>query len=138
MTLAVLGPCSFTLKTNLQSVTYAWEAAFAAHEVIGASPVYEDMGEGESTVSIEGVIHPRAIGVDGGFSALATARAQRIPLPFLLRDLRPVGWFLISSLQRSDTVLDPTGIGMKIDFSADLLRCGTPGAGLVPSIMRLL
>lgn len=137
--MAVLGPCAFTLKTNLQSLEYQWQNAYAAHQVIGTSPAYEDMGIGESTVQISGVIYPRALGVDGGFTTLLGASKSRTPLPFMLGDLTAMGWTIIDGIKRSDENLDPTGVGRTIEFKASLLRTDTPsGIGLISSILRLL
>lgn len=136
--LAALGPCAFTLKTNLQAISYSWSTSFATHDVIGAGPVYEDMGDGEATIEIEGVIFTQAIGVDGGFHKMMSARAGRVPVPFMLRDLRPLGWVLIDSLKRSDSDLGLTGNGNKIDFNASLIRVGTPSGGILTSVLRLL
>jgi uncharacterized protein len=137
--MAAIGPCVFTLRTNLQSVEYQWQNAYAKHDVVGTSPVYEDMGVGESTIQISGVIYPRALGVDGGFTTLLGASKARTPLPFMLGDLTALGWVIIDGVKRTDENLDPIGVGRSIEFKASLLRTGTPGGlGIITSILRLL
>lgn len=137
-TIACLGATPFTMITNLQRIRYAWDSAIVAHDVVGAPPVYEDVGDGEATIDIEGVIFPHAFGVDGGFTRLSAVRAARVPVPFILGTWLPLGWVIIDSLKRSDESLGPTGVGNKIDFSASLLRVGVPGLGMVSQIMRFL
>jgi len=139
MILGTIGPCVFTLKTNLQSIRYQWQNAYAVHQVIGTSPVYEDMGIGESSIEISGIIKPRALGVDGGFTALLGASKARTPLPFMLSDLTAMGWVIIDEVKRDDENLDLIGIGRTIEFKASLLRTGTPrGIGIITNILRLL
>lgn len=137
--MAAIGPCVFTLRTNLQSVEYQWQNAYATHDVVGAAPAYEDMGLGESSVQISGVIYPRALGVDGGFTTLLGASKTRTPLPFMLGDLTAMGWVIVDGIKRSDENLDPIGIGRSIEFKASLLRTETPtGFGTIVNILRSL
>jgi phage protein U len=139
MNLATIGLCTFTLKTNLQSIRYQWQNAYAKHDVIGTAPVYEDMGIGEASIEISGVIKPRSLGVDGGFTMLLGASKSRIPLPFMLADLSAMGWVIVDVVKRDDEDLDPTSIGRSIEFKASLLRTGTPsGIGVITNILRLL
>jgi phage protein U len=137
--LAAIGPCVFTLKTNLQGIEYEWQGGYARHDVVGSSPAYEDMGAGESSITIKGVILPHAIGTDGGFAKLQVANQSRVPMPFILGSFFPIGWVIVDTLKREDSNLDAGGTGRMITFDARLLRIGTPsGFSMIASILRLL
>lgn len=133
--LAALGPVIFDLKTDLQSISSKESSSWAKHEVMGAPLVYEDTGDGESTVTLKGTIHPYHFGGLGGLAALRSARAAKMPLPLMRGDFTPLGWFVINEISRDDSDLSFEGIGKEIDYTVDLLRVDGPGGA--ESLLRL-
>lgn len=135
--LMCLGPVVFDLITNLDQVESEAEASFALHEVVHAAPVYEAMGDNETTFTLSGTIHPEHFGVKGDLAALEAARVAQIPLPLIRGDFVPLGWVVIRKLQRSDANLNPFGVGREISFTVSLSKVGSPAMGLASSILRL-
>jgi phage protein U len=136
--IAALGPVVFTLVTGLERIQYGQESGFAKHDVVGAAPIYEDVGEGERSIILDGCIYPEAVGTDGGYSRLEAARQSKVPLPLLLGDLTAVGWVLIDEIKRTDENLGFAGVGREIKFTVSLLRVGRPAIGSAISILRFL
>lgn len=124
----VLGPVVFDLISNLTETENEGSSAFAKHEIVQGSPIYEAMGEDESTFDLEGVIHPE-LGVNGALAALEDARKRQLPLPMMRGDFRPLGWFIIRKLKRKDGWLGPTGVGREIRFSVSLIKTERPSGG---------
>lgn len=136
--LASLGPIVFNLKNDLQTIDQDVSSSFAKHDVMGAPPVYEDMGDDEGTVTLKGTLHPYFFGgALKGLSALEAARQAKVPLPLMRGDYVPIGWFLINKISRSDAELSPEGIGNQIEYSVELLRAGSPGASGAEAVLRL-
>jgi phage protein U len=137
--LASLGPVVFNLRTDLQTIDQDVKSSFAKHDVMGASPVYENTGDDESTVTLKGTLHPYFFGgALSGLAALEAARQAKTPLPLMRGDYAPMGWFLIDKISRSDAELDAfEGIGHEIDYTVDLLRVDSPGAGIAETLLRL-
>lgn len=133
-----LGPVTFDMKVNLQTTGEQSQTPYAEHDVIGAPPVYEFMGEGASTFTINGVVHPEHFGGYSGLAALDAARTGHIPVPLVRGSLEPVGWFLITSLSRQDQELNELGIGRVIEFTVQLTKTDAPGAGLFSSVLNIL
>jgi len=133
-----LGPVSFDMKVNPQSTGEQTQTPFATHEVVGAAPLYEFMGDGPSTFTITGVIHPEHFGGYSGLAALESARAGHIPVPLMRGTLEPVGWFLVTALSRQDEELNEVGIGRVINFTVSLTRTNAPGSDIFASILNLL
>ncbi|MBF6992725.1 phage tail protein, partial [Cupriavidus sp. IK-TO18] len=69
--------------------------------------------------------------------ALEAARAAKIPLPLMRGDFIPLGWVLIQGLAEKSAYLDHHGVGREIRFTVNLLRVGSPSAGMAASILRL-
>ncbi len=135
--LMCLGPCVFTLRSGLQSVDEESSASFAKHEPIGAGPVYEAMGQDEHSITISGMLHPTLFGFQGTIATLETIKESQTPVPLMRADFRPVGWYIVQSVSRTDTELNDFGIGKEIEFSVSLLKVGSPGIGSAASILSL-
>lgn len=132
-----LGPVVFDLVTNIDKTGEVERSNFARHAVIGAAPVYEETGDGESTFSLSGVIHPMHFGGLGSLDKLKAARSAKVPLPLMRGDFTPLGWVIIDSLQFDASLLNHQGVGQEIRFSVNLLRVGNPGIGAASAILRL-
>lgn len=138
--LAVLGNVVFDLRTDLASVDSEETSSFAAHDVMGAAPIYEDTGDEEATVTLQGTLYPHFFaGSLAGISLLKQARRAKLPLPLMRGDFTPMGWFLIKSISDSATELDAgDGVGHVVEYTVSLIKVGTPGVSQAPSILRLL
>ena len=100
--LCCLGPVAFDVKNDLQSIDFDTQSNFARHEVMGAAPVYEDTGDGESTITLSGTLLPFFFtGALQGISLLEAARRQKVPLTMIRGDFTPMGWVLIDSISHS-------------------------------------
>lgn len=136
--LMALGPVLFDISLDLQSVEEVWNSAYARHDVMGAAPIYENVGEEESTITLTGELYPYHFGGLGGMAALEAARTAKIPLPLLRADGMPFGFVLISSISRTDNMLDAgQGIGNQIEYSVKLIKVGSPGLGGAEALLRL-
>jgi phage protein U len=133
-----LGPVVFSLKLDLQSISQKEKSSFAKHDILGSSPVYEDTGEEEGTITLKGTLMPYFLGGLSGIAALQAARLQKVPLPLMRGDGLPMGWVLIDAIDRDDTELDANeGIGNSIDYTVSLIKVGTPGIDSAESILRI-
>jgi phage protein U len=136
--LASLGPVSFNLTNDLQSISQKETSSWAKHDVIGTGPVYEDTGDGEGTLTLKGTLHPYIF--RGALSALAALRALRAakqPVTLMRGDYMPYGWYVINEISSEHNTLHPvSGVGQEVDFTAELLAVGNPGIGGAEALLR--
>lgn len=137
MSLMMLGPVIFDQKVNPQAVSQTSETPFAVHEVVGARPVREFMGEGDGTIEVSGLVFPHHFGGMDGLALLEAARQAHTPVPFMRGTLAPFGWVLIQKLTIDDSEIGQFGVGMEIKFSASLVRVDSPGSGMAGAILSL-
>lgn len=137
MTLMMLGPVQFDLKLNPQSVSQKSETPFAVHEVVGAAPLREFMGEGDTTFTIEGLVFPHHFGGREGLALLELARRAHTPVPFVRGNLVPFGWVVIEQLSIEDQDIGQFGVGMEIGFTASLVAVGSPASGMAGAVLSL-
>lgn len=137
MSLMRLGPVEFDAKVNPQKLSRTTETPFAKHEVVGARPVREFMGEGDGTFEITGVVFPHHFGGREGLALLEVARQAHTPVPFMRGNLVPFGWVLIEKLTFEDIEIGEFGIGMEISFSASLVLTDTPSSSAAGAILSL-
>jgi phage protein U len=135
--LMCLGPVLFDLRVGPDVIDKMGKSAFAKHEIVNGNPVYESMGEDEGSFKISGVVHPEHFGGLSRLSAIEAARVSQLPLPFMRGDFTPLGWVLILQFSESSKSLNYYGIGREIEFSAELIRTGSPSGSLAASILRL-
>jgi len=132
-----LGPIAFSFVTNLQEYQTSSEASFAKHDVIKSAPVYEAMGDEETTITFQGVVHPHVTGVDGALAAMEQARVNQIPLPLMRGDYTPLGWVIIQKFERTDTNLEETGRALEITFNVTLAKVSGVGSNGPQAVLRL-
>lgn len=136
--LASLGPISFNLTNDLQSVAQKETSSWAKHEVIGAGPVYEDTGDGEGTATLKGVLHPYVF--KNGLNALAALKALRKakqPVTLTRGDYTPLGWYVINEISSEHKELHPmSGVGQEVEYTVELLSVGSPGIGGAEALLR--
>lgn len=136
--MASLGPVTFDLTIDLQGYTEKWVSSFAKHEVFGAGPIYEDTGDGESTLTIKGILHPYLFrGAMNGLAALKAIRAAKLPVTLTRGDYTPLGWYLVNEISAEHSTLHPLdGVGQEIEYSVELFSCGPPTGGQIESLLR--
>ncbi len=137
MALMALGPVVFDLVTNVDKTKMDKEAVFARHDVVGAAPIFEAMGEGETGRTLTGTVHPNALGTNGSLAALEAAMTQQIPLPLMLGSYRPLGWYVITDFTRDEDYLDAGGMGEEIQFTVELQKVDSIGSFNPASILNL-
>ncbi|WP_420408708.1 phage tail protein [Hoeflea sp.] len=135
--LMTLGPVAFDLRVGLDEVQKMGKSAFAKHDIVNGSPVYEAMGEDEGSFTIGGVVHPEHFGGLSRLSAIEAARVAQIPLPFIRGDFTPLGWVGIQEFSESSKSINFYGIGREIEFTVKLIRTGSPAPSMAASILRL-
>lgn len=136
--LVALGPVLFDIRLDLQQLEQVWNTGYAKHDVMGAAPTYEFVGEEEGTITLTGELHPYVFGGLNGLAAIEAARLSRIPLPLLRGDGLVMGFVIIKSITRTDTMLDARdGIGNEISYSVSLLKSDSPGLGGAETLLRL-
>lgn len=136
--LASLGPINFNLTNDLVSISQKDTSSWAKHEVLGTGLVYEDTGDGEGTVTLKGTLRPYLFrGALNALAALRAARAAKQPLPLTRGDYTPIGWFIINEITSEHTSLHPlSGVGQEVEYTVELLACGSPGIGGAEAVLR--
>ncbi|WP_395175526.1 phage tail protein [Roseibium alexandrii] len=137
MAMMALGPVVFSLVTNLHETEYTYDAEFAEHQVVGAGPIYEATGDGETPFTLSGKIMPEHLGVDGSLAALEAAKSAQLPLPLMRGDYFPVGFVLIKRLRQRHNELNEGALGREIHFTVDLLRVGAPSLSIASQVLGL-
>lgn len=138
MTLFVLGSVALEIAPlNATGMSSDGEYPFAEHQVLGAAPVYDAMGEGSRTRTFKGVTFPEHDGFTGGDTAIETleqARRSGSPQHLMRGDGLVFGWFLISSLSQTHESFAYNGRPHQVTFEVKLTQCDAPGIGDALSI----
>lgn len=113
------------------------ETRFAEHNVLGGSPVFEFVGQGATTYTISGTLHPEFCGGLEVVEALEAARNQALPMPVVRGDLVPLGWFVITELSHDSSNIGLLGAGREVEFSVTMKRTDAPGTSLAAALFRL-
>lgn len=138
MTLMVLGPVVFDIRNDLQRHVEESSSAFARHNVLGSSPIYEVVGEDEGTFTLSGMMLPYILGGLDGLARLELSRLSKVPLPLMRGDFVPLGWVLIQSISKTHQELEPTeGVGQEISYDVKLIKVGNPGLSAAADILRV-
>ncbi|MDQ0301346.1 phage tail protein [Ancylobacter polymorphus] len=104
---------------------------FAEHDVLGAPPAYEDMGDGERKFSLSCITFPNDDLFAGGLTSIAAlevARSSAVPQLFLRGDGLLLGFYLIEGLRETGETLDWVGVPGAVELEIDLLRSDAPFA----------
>lgn len=137
--LMALGFVVFVPTGGINTHAYSHERARASatHQVIGLGPVYEDVGEDESPMTIEGKIFPEHESSGNAMASLAALdlmRSSGIGMPLMRGDGAAFGWFKITSLKVDHASLAVNGLGREQSFTVSLKRAPIPSAGAFLSI----
>lgn len=120
----------------------AWERSgryqHAVHDVVGAAPIYEAMGEAETEFVIRGTFFPEVPEMTLGLSIIAYLEQMRragTPVHYMRGDGVLFGWVLIREVRQTHDLVGPSGFGREIGFQATLLRCDAPSVGSILDII---
>ena len=117
---------------NMHETTHEAGASFAAHEVVGAMPPLEFVGEAPESWTVRGRLFPHAysrLGVGSGMTQLGNMHAMRASgsAQFFMRgDGVPMGWVVIETISETATYLAADGVGKVIEFEVKLKRSQGP------------
>lgn len=129
-TVARLGPVSFRVSpVSIDAWRRSGTYPHAEHDIIGASPLYEAMGDGETEFSIEGTFFPDVPQMAGGMSvmsALEGVRARGEPVYLALSNGTLLGWVVVQNVRQTHAMVGPGGVGREVGFEATLRRCDAP------------
>jgi phage protein U len=119
---------------NMHETSHETGASFASHEVVGAMPPLEFMGEAAESWTIRGRLFPQRysqLGVGSGLSEMAAMQAMRqsgSAQYYMRGDGVPIGWVVIESISETSTFLGTDGVGRVIEFEIKLKRSQGPSA----------
>ena len=127
-TMMGLGPYRFSLDTaayqNLErNDAYRWES----QERIGRHPALQFIGEGHTTITIDGVIYPH---FRGGFNQIESMRSMAklgTPLILVSGSGRIFGTFAITSVDEKQSIFNRDGSPRKQEFALELMSYGSDG-----------
>lgn len=136
--LMILGPALFEITPmNLTEVKEGQKFPFASHDVLGGTPILENMGIDSATVSLKGCLKPEHFGGLPELESLRAAQRTGTPLPLIRGDFTPLGFFVIEEVEVEHEILNEFGIGREIEVEVKLKSVATPDAGLASAIFRL-
>ena len=128
--LFMLGPVEFDVAPlNARGSKFKADFDFAEHKVLGAAPVYENMGTGEKVRTIKGTTFPNSDGFEGGIDTLRALESMRLkgePQHLIRGDGTTLGWYLITSLTIDEDHLDPDGVPGEMKFELSLTFTEAP------------
>lgn len=124
-----LGAIEFELfPLNTHEYSRSSMTDFARKPVVGARQPLEYVGQGEETMSITGRLFPHKLGGLAEFAVLRTMQEAGMA-QFLMRgDGRPLGWFVVESVEENSSEIHYDGVGQVIDFTIKLCRSPKPSA----------
>ncbi len=111
---------------------------FAEHKVLGAAPIYENMGEGDRQRKIKGATFPYTQSFEDGLTLLDRLEVMRRngePQHLFRGDGRPLGWFVITKLSEAHKDLGFNGVGSQVSFDISLTQTDSPGIGGLDAII---
>jgi phage protein U len=120
-----LGPFRFGLDTAAyQTLTRQTEYRWESQERIGRHPAMQFIGEGHTTIDLDGTILPL---FRGGLSQIDRMRAVAgtgTPQFLVSGRGKIFGQFVIMSVSETQTVFLPNGVARKLEFAVQLMSYG--------------
>jgi len=130
-----IGPVELKLAPlNPQRTRSSALYPYASHEILGAAPLFEDMGDGERRFTISCVTFPNDDVFTGGLTAigmLEQARASGVSQLLLRGDFTLLGFYLITDIQETGETLGWDGVAGEISLEIELTRAEAPFAASV-------
>lgn len=125
--LYMIGPVLLQIAPlNATDISREATYPFAEHQVLGASPLFENMGDGAQTRTIRGCTFPKVAGFEGGAEALLVLEAVRAagtPMPLIRGDGAALGWHIVTSIKESGASLWADGVPQELTFEVSLTQC---------------
>ena len=133
--LYMLGPVLLDIAPlNAVAITRDGEFPFAEHAVLGAAPLYENMGEGRRRIVLRGATFPHVSEFASGLAMLDVIEAARRvgqPVPLIRGDFAFLGYVLIERFRQDGESLDHDGVPKNLTFEVELCTCDAPAASSV-------
>lgn len=127
-TMMGLGPYRFSLNTAAyQSLERMDEYRWQSQDRIGRHPAMQYIGAGHTTVTLDGVIYPHFRGGLGQIQAMRGAAILGTPLVLVSGGGRIFGFFVILSVEETQTVFLANGAPRKQEFAITLKSYGADG-----------
>lgn len=135
-----LGAVQFNvLPFNTNEMSHSARGDYAEHQVVGAKPPLEWVGEGSEEWSIAGEVFPKRFGGLTELEALQAMRRSGQPQFMLRGDGTPMGWVAILEVQERSSMLARDGVGRVVRFDVKVKSAQAPGAdGLFSALVDLL
>ena len=128
----LLGPVLFSVDTSAyeqlqRSTQYQWASqSRLGHPVLKrmgiGGPAYQFIGPGDESISLNGTIFPQYKGGPLHVSLMRLTAGLGIPLPLIDGNGLIYGFWIIESVQQTNSVFFSDGNPRKIDFSLTLKR----------------
>lgn len=139
MAVAMLGAVVFRpFPVSIEQWSRSARYPHAEHQVVGAAPIYEAMGDGETEFSISGAFFPDAPEMTAGLQVmvyLESMRSSGTPVHYMRGDGLLFGWVLVQELRQTHEMIGASGYGREIGFQARLVRCDAPSAASITNIL---
>ena len=133
--LAQIGAVQFEVAPfNMHELAHEAGASFASHEVVGAMPPLEFVGEAAESWTVKGRLFPHRysqLGVGSGLTEMDAMHGMRRSggAQFYMRgDGVPMGWVVIENISETSTYIAADGVGKVIEFEVKLKRSQGPSA----------
>lgn len=120
-----LGDFRFGLDTAAyQTLTRATEYRWESQERIGRHPAMQFIGEGHTTIDLDGAILPLFRGGLSQIDRMRTIAGQGTPKMLVSGRGKVFGLFAIMSVSETQTIFLPDGTARKLEFSISLQSYG--------------
>lgn len=129
-----------TTPFNAHKVEREYGGDFAVKDLIGASRAREFSGPADSSLKLEGVLFPYALGGLTELERLEQMAESGEAFPVMRGDNRALGFFVIEKVAESSSYLSGQGVGRRIEYAISMQRAPTrPSASaLLSLLMRLI
>ncbi|GGD41844.1 phage tail protein [Aureimonas glaciei] len=120
-----LGPFRFGLNTAAyQTLTRQTEYRWESQERIGRHPAMQFIGEGHTTIDLDGTILPLFRGGLSQIDRMRTIAGSGTPQFLVSGRGKIFGQFVIMSVSETQTVFLPNGVARKLEFAVQLMSYG--------------
>lgn len=119
----LLGGVVFSVNsTSYDQITRAASFNWAPQNVIGRQPVYQYLGHGEKTITLQGRVFPGQYGDRTQLLILEQSAGLGLPLPLFTGGGLSLGAWCITGYTEDETQLMDTGDAQSISFTVDLVQ----------------
>jgi phage protein U len=120
-----LGPFRFGLDTAAyQTLTRQTEYRWESQERIGRHPAMQFIGEGHTTIDLDGTILPLFRGGLSQIDRMRSIAGTGTPQFLVSGRGKIFGQFVIMSVSETQTIFLPNGVARKLEFAVQLMSYG--------------